>query len=323
MFRYERPQMGRYRQFHQVGVEAFGYQGPDIEVEHILMMARFWEWMGISKQVELQINTLGSSEARLKYKAKLVEYFTQHKEKLDEDSQRRLLTNPLRILDSKNPDLKDLIAKAPKGYEYLDNEDKIHFEQFKERLEKANIAYKMNPCLVRGLDYYNRTVYEWVTDNLGAQGTLCAGGRYDGLVEQLGGQKTFGVGFALGIERVLLLVEKNNKLQTRKADVYLIAVSEAAEIAAAPYMEKLRSELPSLKFILHCGGGSFKNQFKRADKSGADLALILGEKEIDTQTIGIKFLRVEGEQQTLPQTDAWKFIANHFKVQQLGESYDA
>lgn len=317
MFRYEKPQMGRFRQFHQVGVEAFGYTGPDIDVEHILMISRFWQLLGISDHIQLQINTLGSKNTRERYRETLVEYFTKHFDRLDEDSKRRLTSNPLRILDSKNPELQDLLNNAPQGFEYLDAEDKAHFEEFEARLQAANVAYRVNPRLVRGLDYYNRTVYEWVTDSLGAQGTVCAGGRYDGLVEQLGGRFTPAVGFALGIERVLMLQQKQGFATTPKADIYFICVGKAAELEAMCFIEILRDTFPRLKFILHCGGGSFKNQFKRADKSGAELALILGDNELAAQSIGVKFLRGEGQEaQTLISKDKiLSVIADHFNVE--------
>lgn len=315
MFRYEKPQMGRFRQFHQVGVEAFGYTGPDIEVEHIAMMARFWQWLGIENHITLQINTLGSKNTRERYRSRLIEYFSQHVEALDEDSRRRLQTNPLRILDSKNPSLQALIEKAPRCHEDLDPEDKAHFEAFEARLQALNIAYQVNSRLVRGLDYYNRTVYEWVTDTLGAQGTLCAGGRYDGLVEQLApGRNTPAVGFAVGIERVLMVQQKQGILHNQKADVYFICVGNQAEFQAMGFIEALRDKFPNLKFILHCGGGNFKNQFKRADKSGAELALILGESELASQTIGVKFLRNEGGQATVSKDKIITVIADHFGI---------
>jgi len=316
MFRYEKPQKGRFRQFHQVGVEAFGYSGPDVDAEHILMMARFWRWLGIENHIELQINTLGSADARQKYRSKLVEYFSKYWDKLDEDSRRRLNSNPLRILDSKNPELQDIINQAPECYEDLSIEDKTHFEAFEQRLKAADIKYTINPRLVRGLDYYNRTVYEWVTDTLGAQGTVCAGGRYDALVEQLGGRPTPAVGFALGIERVLMVQQTQGVLSSPKADVYFVCVGNEAEKEAMNFIERLRDKFPHLKFMLHCGGGSFKNQFKRGDKSGAELALILGENELATNTLGIKFLRGIGEeaQATIAKEKVFSVIADHFKV---------
>lgn len=299
MFRYERPQKGRYRQFHQVGVEALGLQGPDIEVEHILLMNRFWKLTGVSSAVVLQINTLGSVTSRQHYRAQLIEYFSKYVHDLDEDSQRRLQSNPLRILDSKNRALADLIHHAPKSYDALEIPCKEHFDEFQQRLNDAGIFYVVNPSIVRGLDYYNRTVYEWVSDKLGAQSAVCAGGRYDGLVSQLGGGETPATGFAMGIERLLLLwkaLEVSNSYVPNTMDAYLISVGEKPEQEALNVAEKIRDACPNLRLMTHCGGGNFKQQFKKADKSGATLALVLGEQEWATQTIGIKFLREEKEQ---------------------------
>lgn len=315
MFRSERPQRGRYRQFNQVGVEAFGYKGPDIEVEHILMMARLWKWLGIESHITLQLNSLGSKTARGRYRAKLVEYFSKYEHQLDEDCRRRLVLNPLRILDSKVPEMQELIHHAPKCYDDLDPEDKTHFEELLDRLKAANIPFEINFRLVRGLDYYNRTVYEWVTDSLGAQGTVCAGGRYDSLVEQLGGASVPGVGFALGIERVLMVQSQQGFSNPPKVNVYMICVGREAEIETMRFSEVLRDKLPGLKFMLHCGGGNFKNQFKRADKSGADLALILGENEVATQTVALKFLRTEAPQETISKEQVVSRIAEYFKLE--------
>jgi len=314
MFRYEKPQKGRFRQFNQVGVEAFGFQGPDVDVEQILMIARLWKALGIESHIRLQINTLGSKTSRDHYRHELVSYFSKHLEALDEDSKRRLNSNPLRILDSKNPDMQTLINAAPQCLGYLEEQDIAHFEEFKMRLSVAGISYQVNPRLVRGLDYYNRTVYEWVTDSLRAQGTVCAGGRYDALVEQLGGRRTPAVGFALGIERVLMLKQLQGVQESRQADVYCICVGKEAELVSMMFVEGLRDTFPTLKFVLHCGGGGFKNQFKRADKSGAELALILGDNEVATQTVGVKFLRHETEQTTISKDTLNSIIAEHFKV---------
>lgn len=305
MFRRERPQKGRYRQFYQFGLEAFGYQGSDIDAEIIAISARLWKKLGLT-EVELQINSLGSNQAREAYKVKLVDYFTQNINELDADSQRRLKTNPLRILDSKNPAIKAVIEQAPKLMDHLDDESKQHFDDLCEKLDNLEIAYVINPKLVRGLDYYNRTVFEWVTTELGAQGTICAGGRYDGLVEQLGGQATQGCGFAMGLERIILLLEQQadfNAKLSAKNDVYLCTLGNIAEKAGMQLAEKIRDELPELKLQLHCGGGNFKKQLKKADKSEAKIALILGEEEIEVNTIAIKFLRDKTDQVTVDQSE--------------------
>lgn len=305
MFRRERPQKGRYRQFYQFGLEAFGLKGPDIDAEIIALTARLWKKIGLT-DVELQLNSLGSNQARAAYKEKLVEYFSQNLELLDSDSQRRLKSNPLRILDTKNPGMKELIENAPKLMEHLDDESKSHFEGLCLLLDKLGINYVINSKLVRGLDYYNRTVFEWITKDLGAQGTICAGGRYDGLVEQLGGQATQGCGFAMGLERIVLLIKQQNELQDKlsvKTDVYLCTLGQIAEIAGMQLVERLRDELPELKIQLHCGGGNFKKQLKRADKSGANIALILGEDEVEQHQITLKFLRENIEQKMIAQSE--------------------
>lgn len=312
MFRYEKPQKGRYRQFHQVGVEAFGLSGPDIDAEQILMMQRFWKDLKIDKEISLQINSLGSGESRARYRTVLVDYLSKYYEDLDEDSQRRLKTNPLRILDSKNADLAEIIANAPKCYDYLDNESLAHFEGFKERLEDAGLNYEVNPNIVRGLDYYNQTVYEWVTHKLGAQGTVCAGGRYDGLVEQLGGHETPAVGFAVGIERVILLLKTMNYNVEKKLDAYLLSVGEKPQMKVLTVAEALRECYPNLRLLTHCGGGNFKQQFKKADKSGAKIALILGETELESGTLGVKFLREEREQLSVPKEQWGQFLSEYF-----------
>jgi histidyl-tRNA synthetase len=311
MFRHERPQQGRYRQFYQLGVEIYGLSTADIDAEILLMTARFWQVLGL-KNLELQINSLGSSAARATYREKLVEYFSNNLEQLDEDSQRRLHTNPLRILDSKNPDLKTLIENAPKLLDYLDDESKKHFEQLQMFLNAAGLKYTINPRLVRGLDYYNKTVFEWVTTKLGSQGTVCAGGRYDGLVEQLGGHNTPAIGFALGFERLMALLEADNLLENtdkNQPHIYLMMVGDEALEKGLTLAEQLRNEFPQLRLITHCGGGSFKNQFKKADKSGAKWALILGETELNNQQIGFKYLREEQPQQSFSQLD----LISHLK----------
>jgi len=288
MFRHERPQKGRYRQFHQIGVEAYGFNGPDIDAEMIMLTARLWKALGL-KGVMLQINSLGSTEARLAYREVLIAYFEQHQSELDEDSQRRLHSNPLRILDSKNPQMQALNDAAPKLIDYLDEESKQHFEQLCQILDSVNIAYEINPRLVRGLDYYGKTVFEWVTDQLGSQGTVCAGGRYDGLVAQLGGKEATAIGFAIGLERLVALLEATDALpEIKQTDAYLVAVGDQAIAQAAFLTERLRDELPGIRLISHCGGGSFKSQFKRADRSGARWTLILGDEELSNEIIGIK-----------------------------------
>jgi len=305
MFRHERPQKGRYRQFHQLGVEAYGFSGPDIDAEMILLTARLWKKLGL-KDISLQINSLGSTEARLLYREKLVEYYQANHDLLDEDSQRRLLSNPLRILDSKNPQMQMLNEAAPKLIDFLDTESAEHFEQLCNTLREAGISFEINPRLVRGLDYYGKTVFEWVTDQLGAQGTVCAGGRYDGLIDQLGGKASTAIGFAIGLERLISLLEAGDALpETQGPDVYLVAVGDAAAAQSLLLAESLRDQLPELRLISHCGGGSFKSQFKRADRSGARWTLILGEEEMAQQIIGVKTMAT-GEQQTL----AWSELAN-------------
>ncbi len=302
MFRHERPQKGRYRQFHQIGVETYGMDGPDIDAELILMTARLWKRLGL-KDIQLQLNTLGSNEARAKYREVLSAYLSQHKAQLDEDSLRRLDTNPLRILDSKNPAMQEMIEAAPKLMDYLDDESREHFEQLKNILDAAGIEYTINARLVRGLDYYCKTVFEWVTDQLGAQGTVCAGGRYDGLVEQLGGKPSTAAGFAMGIERLISLLEDQGSDMVHAPDVYFIMQGEQAQQQGVLLSEQIRDQWPELKLQVHCGGGSFKSQMKKADRSGALLALILGDNEVNEQTIAVKHLRERKDQQTIKQAD--------------------
>ncbi|MDT3709311.1 histidine--tRNA ligase [Pseudomonas phenolilytica] len=302
MFRYEKPQKGRYRQFHQIGVEVFNQPGPDVDAELIVLTARLWKQLGMSEAVTLQLNSLGSSEARARYRDALVAYLQQRFDQLDEDSQRRLTTNPLRILDSKNAQTQALLADAPTLHDYLDEESREHFDGLKARLDAAGIAYEINPKLVRGLDYYGRTVFEWVTDKLGAQGTVCAGGRYDGLVSQFGGKPTPGVGFAMGVERLVLLLETLDLVPAtlnRPPHAFICAFGEAAELAALGLAERLRDALPGLRLLVNAGSGSFKSQFKKADKSGAHFALILGEDELAGRVVGCKPLRDDSEQQSI------------------------
>lgn len=310
MFRHERPQKGRYRQFHQIGVEVFNIDGPDIDAELIALTWRLWGLLGIRDAVKLELNSLGTSAARAVYRDALVEFLTAHADQLDEDSRRRMNTNPLRVLDSKAPETQALLVNAPKLADYLDEESQQHFEGLKARLDAAGVPYVINPKLVRGLDYYSKTVFEWVTDQLGSQGTVCAGGRYDGLVEQMGGKPTAGVGFAMGIERLVLLLETLGKVPAeiaRTVDVYLCAFGEPAELAALALSERLRDELPWLRLQVNAGAGSFKSQFKKADKSGALYALILGEDELAQQMVGCKPLRGQGEQHDI----AWSALADH------------
>ncbi|WP_232340934.1 histidine--tRNA ligase [Bisbaumannia pacifica] len=302
MFRHERPQKGRYRQFHQVGVETFGFEGPDVDAELILLTARLWQELGLMEHVTLELNSLGSLEARAAYRETLVAYFEEHHALLDEDSRRRLTSNPLRILDSKNPDMAAMLDAAPRLMDHLDAESRDHFAALTAILDDAGIDYVINPRLVRGLDYYSRSVFEWTTTALGSQGTVCAGGRYDGLVEQLGGKPTPAVGFAMGIERLILLLETLELMPAAarpSLDLYVLGMGEAASRAALLLGEELRGALPELRLQVHCGGGSFKSQIKKADKSGARLALLLGEDELAEGRVTLKFLREECDQQSL------------------------
>jgi len=291
MFRYEKPQKGRYRQFHQFDVEALGFAGPDVDAELIIMSARLWQRLGIDR-IELEINSLGSLDSRARYRETLVDYFSGVKSKLDDDSIRRLEQNPLRILDSKNADIKAVIDAAPVMLDFLDDESAAHFDQLKALLDAADVAYSINPRLVRGLDYYNRTVFEWVTDALGSQGAVCSGGRYDGLVEKLGGRATPAVGWAMGLERFVALYEEcGGETPATDADVYIVAVGDAALRQAFTIAEELRDKIDGIRVDLNHGGGSFKSQLKRADKSNAAYALILGDQEIAESKIGLKPLR--------------------------------
>ncbi|MFP1853534.1 histidine--tRNA ligase [Lonsdalea quercina] len=304
MFRHERPQKGRYRQFHQLGCEVFGLKGPDIDAEMIMMTARWWRELGIAEHVSLELNSIGSLEARARYREALIAFLEQHQDVLDEDCKRRMYTNPLRVLDSKNRDVQTLLNDAPVLTDYLDDESREHFNGLCELLTQASIPYKVNPRLVRGLDYYNRTVFEWVTTSLGSQGTVCGGGRYDGMVEQLGGSSTPAVGFAMGLERLVLLVQTvNPEFKALPAvDVYVISSGAGTQSAAMLLAESLRDALPGLKLMTNFGGGNFKKQFARADKSGARVALVLGENEVAAGQAVVKNLS-SGEQATLAQAD--------------------
>lgn len=312
MFRHERPQKGRYRQFHQIGVETFGIASADIDAEVILLTARLWKMLGLQDAVTLQLNTLGSNEARAEYKDALVAYLSERKDQLDEDSLRRLDSNPLRILDSKNEQTQALLVDAPQLHDHLDDESREHFAKLRSVLDAAGVKYEINQRLVRGLDYYCKTVFEWVTDKLGAQGTVCAGGRYDGLVEQLGGKTTPAVGFAMGVERLILMLETLELIPQavlNTLDVYVCALGDGADQAALLLSDQIRNEHEWLRIQTHCGGGSFKSQMKKADKSGARFAILLGESEIAEQQATVKDLSGELDQQTMPQAEVADWIA--------------
>jgi histidyl-tRNA synthetase len=314
MFRHERPQKGRLRQFHQIGVEAFGLAGPDIDAELLLLTARLWRELNIDQALELQINSLGTAEERATYRQALVEYLDAYRDDLDEDSQRRLSTNPLRILDSKNPDTQLLLKDAPVLNDFLGAESKQHFEQICAVLNNAGVSYVINSKLVRGLDYYSQTVFEWVTTNLGAQGTICAGGRYDSLVELLGGKPCSAVGLAIGLERLIMLLDELGAVPDsvgQQVDMYLVAVGDES-YQAMQLAEQLRTALPAVRLETHCGGGSFKSQIKKADKSGAAVAIILGEDELSSNTVQVKFLRQERPQETVDQASLVEFLTTNF-----------
>jgi histidyl-tRNA synthetase len=309
MYRHERPQKGRYRQFIQLGVETYGMSGPDIDAELILIMDRLWKKLGIRDKVRLQINSLGTIAERQVYRVILVNYFKAHLDELDEDSLRRLETNPLRILDTKNPAMQQLIENAPELMAHLGEESLAHFNGLTAILDSLGVSYEITTRLVRGLDYYSKTVFEWVTDELGSQGTICAGGRYDSLIEQLGGKPNFAVGFAMGMERLLALVElAGNVPLERSIDVYMIRVGELAEKEGLRLAEEIRNEVPGLKLQVNCGGGSFKSQFKKADKIGAEYAIILGDDEVSRKELAIKSLRSEQGQKTFNQEQAIAFL---------------
>ncbi|UPQ87401.1 histidine--tRNA ligase [Vibrio sinaloensis] len=303
MFRHERPQKGRYRQFHQCGVEVFGLNGPDVDAELIMMTARLWRELGIDKHVRLELNSIGSVEDRADYRTALVAFLEKHVDILDDDSKRRMHTNPLRVLDTKNPDIQAILGDAPRLSDYLGEESKQHFSGLCELLDAAGIEYTVNQRLVRGLDYYNRTVFEWITESLGAQGTVCGGGRYDGLVEQLGGKATPAVGFAMGLERLVLMLETLELTDVRRSvDVYVVTAGEGTMMAGLKLAESLREQVPGLRVMSHFGGGNFKKQFKRADKVGAAVALVLGENEVADGTVVVKDL-IGGSQDTLSHSD--------------------
>ena len=314
MFRHERPQKGRYRQFYQIGVETFGIPTADIDAELILMTARLWAQLGLSDAVTLQLNTLGSNEARARYRDALVDYLSARKDQLDEDSQRRLETNPLRVLDSKDPATQALLSDAPELHDYLDDESREDFAMLRSILDASGVKYEINQRLVRGLDYYCKTVFEWVTDKLGSQGTVCAGGRYDGLVEQLGGKATPAVGFAMGVERLILLLETLEVIPAevmQTVDFYVCGMGDGAAQASLLLSDKIRAEQPWLRVQTHCGGGSFKSQMKKADKSGALYALLLGESEIEAGQVTVKDLRGGTEQQTIDQATLVQWLTDN------------
>ncbi len=309
MFRHERPQKGRYRQFHQCGVEVFGLNGPDVDAELIMMTARLWRELGINEYVRLELNSIGSQEDRADYRTALVAFLEQHIDVLDEDCKRRMHTNPLRVLDTKNPDVQAILGDAPRLSDYLGEESKAHFAGLCELLDAAGIKYTVNERLVRGLDYYNRTVFEWITESLGAQGTVCGGGRYDGLVEQLGGKPTPAVGFAMGLERLVLMLETLELTDVRRSvDVYVVTAGEGTMMAGMKLAEQLRESVPCVRVMNHFGGGNFKKQFKRADKVGAVVALVLGENEVADNTVVLKDL-AGGEQETYNQAEVAEKIA--------------
>ncbi|HHX8602128.1 TPA: histidine--tRNA ligase [Vibrio alginolyticus] len=309
MFRHERPQKGRYRQFHQCGVEVFGLNGPDVDAELIMMTARLWRELGINEHVRLELNSIGSQEDRADYRTALVAFLEQHIDVLDEDCKRRMHTNPLRVLDTKNPDVQAILGDAPRLSDYLGEESKAHFAGLCELLDAAGIKYTVNERLVRGLDYYNRTVFEWITESLGAQGTVCGGGRYDGLVEQLGGKPTPAVGFAMGLERLVLMLETLELTDVRRSvDVYVVTAGEGTMMAGMKLAEQLRESVPGVRVMNHFGGGNFKKQFKRADKVGAVVALVMGENEVADNTVVLKDL-AGGEQETYNQAEVAEKIA--------------
>ncbi|AQS38951.1 histidyl-tRNA synthetase [Shewanella psychrophila] len=311
MFRHERPQKGRYRQFNQFGVEVYGMGSADVDAEVLMLSARLWEKLGITEHVTLELNTLGDPAERAAYREALIAYLELFKELLDEESQRRMYTNPLRVLDTKNPDVQALLVDAPELMNFLGEETRTHFSHLCELLDAVGIKYVINPRLVRGLDYYNRTVFEWVTTSLGSQGTVLAGGRYDGLVEQLGGKDTPAVGFAMGLERIVLMLETLELTHDIPAtvDVYVTAMGDASKVEAIKIAQALRTELPSLRVMSHCGGGNFKKQMKRADKSGAFIALVIGEDELANNQVAVKYLREKKEQALVARDGLATYIA--------------
>lgn len=313
MFRHERPQKGRYRQFHQIGVEVFGLEGPDVDAELILICRRLWQMLGLENNVRLEINSLGEPLSRTRYREKLVEYFNDYVNELDEDSKNRLHTNPMRILDSKNPETQKIVAGAPVLSDFISDESQQHFEQLQKYLDSCGVEYIVNPRLVRGLDYYTNTVFEWITQDLGAQGTVCAGGRFDALVGYLGGKVTPAAGFAMGMERLIALIESLENVQIEpQADCYIVLAGDKAQAKGLQLAESVHNSLPQIKLMTHCGGGSFKSQMKKADKSGARVALILGDDEVNNQAVTVKYLRETIEQQTVSQEQLINVLRSTF-----------
>lgn len=310
MFRYERPQKGRFRQFEQIGAECFGMPGPDIDAEILFLTARIWQELGLTDKLTLELNSLGSVSSRASYKIKLIDYLSAHKNDLDEDSRKRLQTNPLRILDSKDAGTQALLEQAPLLIDYLDDDSRRDFDGLKELLEKAQIAYVINPLIVRGLDYYNKTVFEWTTASLGAQGTVCGGGRYDTLVQELGGRPTPAVGFAIGLDRVALLLAENPGIsRQRELDIFIASLGTAARTQSLLLAEHLRPSFPGLRISVHCGEGKLKSQMKKADNSGALIALIMGDDEVAAGEVTVKPLREEGQQQRM----SWAGVEQYLK----------
>ena len=315
MFRHERPQKGRYRQFHQVGVETFGMSGPDIDAELILISRRLWQQLDLLPHLKLEINTLGTPESRLVYREKLIEYLSAHENELDADSRNRLHSNPMRILDSKNPKTQQVVKNAPDMMATMDQESKDHFQMLCTYLDDNNVEYVVNPRLVRGLDYYSKTVFEWITDQLGAQGTVCAGGRFDGLVDYLGGKSTPAVGFAMGLERLITMMMDQNTLSLKSSvDCYLVLAGEAAQRKGLQLAESVHNALPQVKLMSHCGGASFKSQMKKADRSGASIALIIGDDEIAQQSVNIKYLRENRPQTPCAESKLIEFLTTEFNI---------
>jgi histidyl-tRNA synthetase len=317
MFRHEKPQKGRYREFHQFGIEVFGLKGPDIDAEILMLTNRIWQKFGISDHVKLELNSLGSSEERKQYRSRLVSFLEEHKDVLDEDSKRRMYTNPLRVLDSKNEAVQELLKDAPKLSDFFGEETLAHFNGLRKLLDEAGIHYEINDRLVRGLDYYNYTVFEWVTDLLGAQSTICGGGRYDGLVEQLGGQPSPAVGCAIGLERFMLVAEAVGQKESRgPVDVYFCSMGENARSRSFQIAEQLRTGIKGLRLMMNCGDGAFKKQFKKADKSGARYALVLGDDELEKGMIAVKDLRNDGSQQEVAIGDLPGFLSSALSLDQ-------
>ena len=317
MFRHEKPQKGRYREFHQFGIEVFGLKGPDIDAEILMLTNRIWQKFGISDHVKLELNSLGSSEERKQYRSKLVSFLEEHKDVLDEDSKRRMYTNPLRVLDSKNEAVQELLKDAPKLSDFFGEETLAHFNGLRKLLDEAGIHYEINDRLVRGLDYYNYTVFEWVTDLLGAQSTICGGGRYDGLVEQLGGQPSPAVGCAIGLERFMLVAEAVGQKESRgPVDVYFCSMGENARSRSFQIAEQLRTGIKGLRLMMNCGDGALKKQFKKADKSGARYALVLGDDELEKGMIAVKDLRNDGSQQEVAIGDLPGFLSSALSLDQ-------